>query len=1101
MAAALSYKYFDKVAPIVQLSIKADRQQVIDKSVAVASELDWDLTGYQTSVEFDSHDDLQSFVELEGGGKQAFVEMFQSDTYYPYQWKVRFFKEKEVVEMRVLLSPDGNRIGFFKKLSENAQGQSLSKDEALVIVENNINKWSSCFVNYDLVEYDSEKQDSGRIDHAFVYERTDKSIGKGLYRLQVVVSGNELTKIEPFVKVPESFKRRYKEMRSANNLLAFFGSFLFRILYLLIFCLFGLFYFYRRHYLLVKPAFIAALFVAGLEFLSDLNNYLLWWNSYNTIQSSTTFVMIKLFECFLNFCVLLAVIFLGLVVAEAAGRAICKKHVQFFKLLTWPMLSSAELFKQVSIGYLWTSFEFGYVILFTYISETFFSWWSPSSSLSDPNVLASFLPWFGPISISLRAGFGEEILFRALPIAMISVLIQKNKNKKWWFAAFFMLQALIFGACHANYPNQPFFARLIELIVPSFTFGFLYCKFGLTPGVISHFVYDAILFALPVFSSNLFWSKALVICMIGLPFWIVLTIFIYNKKLYPLSIEYFNQDSVEKEYTPISIVPRKIGTMIPRRNVIIVSLLGCIGFGLFLLTHRFCSDTGPLLVTKTDAIQCAISAIEKEYGVDVAKNWEPIVTIKDDANSLSSRFIWQMYGKDMYQKMQGSYIQGVSWIIRFVQFQRPVEDRGEEFKVVVSNCCRCGTIDPEDISPRVVELEHKLPEYYQGADISQEDALNIAYGYIENKFNLSLNQISLISIVSDKLEHRRNWTIVVQDLKSFDFDQQGQARIQLIVSGDVVTKYSRTIHTPEEWTRSDKSKLMNMQMIKLSLYFLMILLIVLGSILGIQKLLKSVYGAQIMLHKSLFMFALVTIVSINSFCMQIGTFNTAEPFYDQYGHRVLQIILQGTWQLFFCSLFLSIAAVGFIKGRSLRYLQSILLSIAISLLVSGVISGVNYYELLLAPQSGNFIVTGGWSPIIGLCGATIKSFCLLLSLIISMFLVIKTLRDRCLHKPWMQVIATILFCLSFEALRSSESISFGALRGFIIGLIVYGIYWLILQYDMTLLPMIVGTIVIFDILVPELLYPSYIGSQFHAVCAMIVMIALMLLLYKQSHLE
>ena len=71
--------------------------------------------------------------------------------------------------------------------------------------------------------------------------------------------------------------------------------------------------------------------------------------------------------------------FAGLVIAEAAGRAVYKYHTQFFKMFDWQALSSAELFKQVAIGYLWTPFEFGYVILFLYITETY-SWRACCSS-------------------------------------------------------------------------------------------------------------------------------------------------------------------------------------------------------------------------------------------------------------------------------------------------------------------------------------------------------------------------------------------------------------------------------------------------------------------------------------------------------------------------------------------------------------------------------------------------------------------------------------------------------------------------------------------------------------------------------------------------
>ncbi len=64
------------------------------------------------------------------------------------------------------------------------------------------------------------------------------------------------------------------------------------------------------------------------------------------------------------------------------------------------------------------------------------------------------------------------------------------------------MQAIIFGAAHANYPAQPAYARLVELIIPSFLFGGIFLRFGLLPAVITHYAYDVLLFALPIFLST-----------------------------------------------------------------------------------------------------------------------------------------------------------------------------------------------------------------------------------------------------------------------------------------------------------------------------------------------------------------------------------------------------------------------------------------------------------------------------------------------------------------------------------------------------------------------------------------------------------------------
>jgi len=154
-AAFFSYRYLDKVYSLVNLTITSDRHQILADAKLLASQLSWDVSDYQNVTAFESQDDLQCFVELEAGGKDAFVNMFESGTYYPYHWHVRFFKEKQVVEMHAWFSPDGKRLGFAQKLSEQSSGTALSKKQAQKLVESKITIWCTNFDQYKLIEYDS----------------------------------------------------------------------------------------------------------------------------------------------------------------------------------------------------------------------------------------------------------------------------------------------------------------------------------------------------------------------------------------------------------------------------------------------------------------------------------------------------------------------------------------------------------------------------------------------------------------------------------------------------------------------------------------------------------------------------------------------------------------------------------------------------------------------------------------------------------------------------------------------------------------------------------------------------------------------------------
>ena len=94
--------------------------------------------------------------------------------------------------------------------------------------------WNVDLTNYDLVETSQDVKPSERIDYTFVYSRNDISIGaEGEYRLKLGVSGNKLTEVNHYIKIPETFKRKYEEMRSYNNTIASVANYAILIFYVL----------------------------------------------------------------------------------------------------------------------------------------------------------------------------------------------------------------------------------------------------------------------------------------------------------------------------------------------------------------------------------------------------------------------------------------------------------------------------------------------------------------------------------------------------------------------------------------------------------------------------------------------------------------------------------------------------------------------------------------------------------------------------------------------------------------------------------------------------------------------------------------------------
>ncbi|MDZ7822189.1 MAG: hypothetical protein U5N26_10575 [Candidatus Marinimicrobia bacterium] len=96
----------------------------------------------------------------------------------------------------------------------------------------------------------SELKEGGRRDHVFTFERQSRTAGDARYRIRIGVSGDELTLVRRYVKIPEAFDNRYEEMRSANTTISFIGQAIMIILYGFIGVGVSVFFMLRRKILL-----------------------------------------------------------------------------------------------------------------------------------------------------------------------------------------------------------------------------------------------------------------------------------------------------------------------------------------------------------------------------------------------------------------------------------------------------------------------------------------------------------------------------------------------------------------------------------------------------------------------------------------------------------------------------------------------------------------------------------------------------------------------------------------------------------------------------------------------------------------------------------
>lgn len=932
------YHYFEKAFPFVHVSISITAKQAEDEARAISKQLGWGLQDYDCAVQFEDDGRLQAFVELEGGGKQAFIDMIDRNYYQPYEWCVRFFKEKEIHETKIWFTPSGKKNGFKQTLPEDQPGNNLSEAAALKIAESAVQDWGYDLTPYNLVEHDEKVQPSKRLDHTFMYERSDISLNKGLYRLKVVVSGDQVTGVSLAVKIPDEFNRRYAQMSSANTLIASLAKGIAILLYLFVFGLFGLFILYRKRYILVNHAIKILLIAVVLGFATWINWLPLVWNYYVTTTSKTVF-MIQIFGS-----MVLSVMMVGICLAiffcmaESFDRYVFGRHIQFFKLWTRNVASSCYVLEQTLLGYCMAIIGIGYIVGF-YMLATSWGWWYPLQTNFDPNSLSTHVPFLSPCLRALAAGFWEELVFRVLPIAGILLLTRNSKHQRYWLIGMIVVQAIIFGAGHAMYPQQPAYFRIVEMFLEFMLYGCCYYVFGLLPCIVAHFAYDALLMCTPIFTSTLLLQKGLALLFIGIPLWVVLIRWVqqgYRWSIVPEGAynKAWVSPAVEVEEEPIN---RDLGSLISNSAKKYAYVFGAIGLLLFLNSREFKFNTPAIKVSQDYAKDVAKKAVFDRFG-DIGTDWNVLVNFATAVTDNDNKFIWQQYGDKEYAALEGSYVDSANYVVRFVKFVGPVEQRAEEYGVDVS------------CDGKVLSLIHKLPEAQPGADISEHQAKDMAYTFVHEAYGLEHDDVEMVSCDSTKHEFRRDWTVVLRDIKNYQQDK-GQAHIRIIMSGDEIAGYARFIDAPEEWKRAEQERLIKKGLLGQVCFLGYLLLLLYFASIAFKKIGLHLFVLRVVGGIAGVAFIIKVLMIANEWDVMLFSLSSAQPIFHQIQRWLMMHTVSAIGQSLIGASLLVLALWSAKKGLIIQLRSLIIPACALACGIVGIFSVVTIMEPVLHAQA------------------------------------------------------------------------------------------------------------------------------------------------------
>jgi len=771
-------RYFYRAFPEASIQFNVDKASSEPIALGFLAAQGISLDGYRHAAAFLYDDETKVFLERQLGLKKA--NSLMGSEVKLWRWGHRWFRPVQKEEVRIEVTTRGEIASFMHTIAEDAPGADLPPDAARALAESFLFLEIGRPVNeLEFIDVQSQKR-TARTDHVFTWQVRGVDYAGAGHRLSVTVQGNRVDSFSDYLKIPEEWSRNYARLRSLNESTSEVDLFFFVLLGI------GMLVVLGRNVRLQNVRWSTALTFGAicfaLQFLSSLNEFPLTEYGFDTTDSYAGFLGMTVLSAALEALAFGSIIALLTACVEPAYRQACPKHVSISNILSWRALRTRSFFRASLVGISLTSFFFAYEIGF-YLLANKLGAWSPAE-VPYTNLLNTHFPWVFVLLGGFFPAVSEEWMFRAFSIPFLQKIMRRR-----WIAV--VLAAFIWGFGHANYPNQPFYIRGVEVGLVGLVLAWAMFRFGILAPLIAHYSIDAFYSAfLLLRSGNTYLTVAgaltagisLIPLMAAAGAYVVTRRFRPDENVsneqegFPAEPDASCRDSAAQSthaYTPLS---RKAWWAAAA-----MLALGLLSF--FLRAPRFGSAID-FHLTSTQAAQSARRFLAaRQYSVDhYLQETQPLLR----ADPYAVQYIYTAGGVADLNRIYETLSVAMVWRTRFYQ-----QLQKEEFRV---------DVNPTD--GRVVAFEHSLPEDAPGADLRAPDARAAAMSFLDDQ-HLDLSRFELQQTQSEKLDRRRDTTLVWQALASTP-GAVGESRLRVLVSviGDKVGVWRDFIKVPEEWKRN-----------------------------------------------------------------------------------------------------------------------------------------------------------------------------------------------------------------------------------------------------------------------------------------------------------
>jgi hypothetical protein len=776
------YALFNKqVFPAASIDIKLTQNEATAKSRLIAEKLGYDLKNTLSSTTFTVDDDAKTVLEFKLGIAEA--NQVMKDKAPVWLWHTRFCKPLSDDQVYVSWTTNGQFKSAFHLFPNDKKFQTVSQEEALEIAKSFVSKIAGFdLTGYELYDRGSESKPN-RTDHHFGWYKN--AYPESQLRVRVEVAGNQVSSYRYYLAPTDTWSRDYKRIRESNELLGKAAAFF--LFFFLAATLVAFVYGLTRHDVRWRFTLISSAAVAILVFLDQLNNF-----SYSFVDNYRTSVDFSNFlvRTFLLFILQSLGAFAASIVmvggAETVYRASFPKHVTLPALFSLKGIAQTDYARKLAMGYLLPGLMMFWMISYYKFGERF-GYFCPLG-VDDYRVLGNYFPALSGALIGVSAAGLEELSCRVVGLGLLTKWL-----KSFWVAN--LLQAMIWGFAHSQYPQEPSYARGIELTVIGLIFGAIVRSYGVLPCMVAHYLYDAFLTVEPVFASH----QALLILpsvAILLPFAVALWYCRHWAERHQLEADAYDLSNAAAEK---SVLPQHqheqqpaevLISYIPLSKASKLKLIGIAVVGLTFLALPKDDELGKSKQVTIDAHQ-ALGLARKALADDAVavSKYSSVVELvpKPDASGLQTyQYLTEVVGRAKTGRFFDQVEPGLEWRVRFFKALEP-----KIYWVYLNG----------DGSKRAVLLEDI--DEGDGAKLDKDAAFKIAENYI-NKNRPEFLPFKLANATKTARPKRNDYSF---DLTVPKFKVgETAAKLQAALKGDRLAELLFTWDLPDSWKFQHEKK-------------------------------------------------------------------------------------------------------------------------------------------------------------------------------------------------------------------------------------------------------------------------------------------------------